>query len=245
MGYKEPPVQSRAAMSESEILGAVRRFEWRRKVGLGMTLLGAIFAGALAVQFVPGDSEGFSRAEFLGFGAVAIVFIAAGLVLMRIGRIPADARTPRIDMLRAERLQVRRHMALVLMPLSLGFMLPSALRAAGHVANGRPVTHIDMFTVAAFTGFSLAFGFMIAGRGLNAWARPVLDDELSRELRGRALAFGYFVALIGAAGLFAASLISRSLALELIPIVVALGVAGPALRLFVLERAAGAGGDEA
>jgi hypothetical protein len=43
---------------------------------------------------------------------------------------------------------------------------------------------------------------------------------------------------------FVVSLVSRTAAVDLIPVVTALGVAGPALRLFMLERAAGAGGDE-
>jgi len=234
-----------AAMTENEILGAVRRFEWRRSVGLGMTLLGVVAAGALAVQLVPGDPNHFGRAEFLGFGAAAIAFIGGGLVLMRLGRIPADARTPRIAMLRAERLQARRRIAFLLMPLSLFFMLPGAIRAARHVADGKPVTHIDIFTAVAFTAFSLAFALMIGGHGLDRWAKPVLDDELSRELRGRALAVGYYIVVVGVAALFGVALVSRTAAVELIPVVAALGVAGPAIRLFMLERAAEAGGDEA
>ena len=194
----------------------------------------------MAVQFVPGDPDHFSKTEFLAFGAAAIAFIAGGLVLMRLGRIPADAHTPRIAMLRAERLQGRRHIALMLMPLSLGFMLPGAIRAAGDVADGRLVTHIDMFTAAAFTSFSLLFALMIAGRGLDRWAKPVLDDELSRELRSRAIALGYFVVLLGAAALFVVSLVSRPAAVDLIPVVMALGVAGPAIRLFI-ARARGRG----
>jgi hypothetical protein len=243
MSYTEKPAMQGAAMSETEILAVVRRFEWRRKVGLGMSLLGVVVAGALAVQFVPGDPDHFSRTEFLALGAAAAAFIACGLILMRLGRIPADARTPRIAMLRAERLQGRRHIALMLMPASLGCMLPGAIRAAGHVADGRLVTHIDLFTVAAFTAISLLFALMIAGRGLDSWAKPVLDDELSRELRGRALAVGYAVVLAGVAALFVVALVSRTLAVELIPVVAALGVAGPALRLFLLERAAGGGGE--
>jgi hypothetical protein len=232
-------------MTENEILGAVRRFEWRRKIGLAMVLLGVVVAAALAVQFVPGDPDRFGPIEFLGFGGAGILFIGGGIALMWLGRIPAEARTPRIAMLRAERLQARRNIALLIMPASLACMLPGALRAAGHVADGRRVTHIDVFTVAAFTGFSLLFAVTIAGRGLNAWAQPVLDDELSRDLRSRALGLGYYVLVAGIAALFVIALVSRSLAVELIPVVAALGVAGPALRLFLLERAAGAGGDEA
>ncbi|HXQ10915.1 MAG TPA: hypothetical protein VN805_07945 [Caulobacteraceae bacterium] len=231
-------------MTENEILGAVRRFEWRRKVGLAAILTGAVFAGAVAVQFVPGDPNHFTLVEFLAVGATAAILLVGGLVLMRLGRIPAEARTPRIAMLRAERLQTRRRLAFMLMPLSLVFMLPATVTAAAHVAAGRPITHIDLFTAAAFTAFSLAFALMIAGRGMNNWAKPVLDDELSRELRSRALAAGYAVVLTGVAAVFVLAFVSRSLAVELIPVVAALGVAAPAIRLFMLERAAAAGGEE-
>jgi hypothetical protein len=45
--------------------------------------------------------------------------------------------------------------------------------------------------------------------------------------------------------LFVVALVSRTAAVDLIPVVAALGVAGPAVRLFLLERAAGVGDDEA
>jgi hypothetical protein len=234
-----------AAMTENEILGAVRRFEWRRKVGLAATLVGVVIAGAVAVQFIPGDPHHFPTAVILALSAAAFIIVVGGLVLMRLGRIPADARTPRIAMLRAERLRARRTVALSLMPLSLVFMLPGAVRAAGDAADGRPVTHIDIFTAVAFTAFAVAFALIIAGRALDRWAKPVLDDELSRELRGRAIGLGYYIVLFGVATLFIVALVSRTAAVDLIPAVAALGVAGPAIRLFLLERAAEAGGDEA
>jgi hypothetical protein len=97
----------------------------------------------------------------------------------------------------------------------------------------------------AFTAFSFAFALIISGRGLDRWAKPVLDDELSRELRRRAIALGYAIVLFGVALLFVVALVSRTAAVDLIPVVAALGVAGPAVRLFLLERAAGVGDDEA
>ena len=70
---------------------------------------------------------------------------------------------------------------------------------------------------------------------------PVLDDELSRELRSKAIQFGYVTLLPGVAGLFVVGLLNRNLAIELAPVLAAIGVAGPAVRLYWLERAAGAG----
>jgi len=67
----------------------------------------------------------------------------------------------------------------------------------------------------------------------------VLDDELSRQIRGRALGLGYLVMALGLAGLVASSLFNQTLTIDLIPVVAALGVASASLRLFWLERAAG------
>jgi hypothetical protein len=239
MGYMEP------AVSDTEILEAVRRFELWRKVGLALALFGVLVAGALAVDVIPGGDVRFSQPAFLGVSSAAIISIVGGLVLLRLGRLPDEARTPRIAMLRAERLQGRRQLALLLMPVSLACMLIGATEAAAHVANGQAVTHRDMFVVGAFTVLLLFFAAAIAGPSLDRWARPVLDDELSRQLRGRALMFGYAILLPAIALLFAVGLVSRSLAIELVPVVAAVGVAGPAVRLFLLERAAGAGADEA
>jgi hypothetical protein len=239
MGYMEP------AVSDSEILEAVRRFELWRKIGLALALLGVLAAGAMAVDLFPGDSSHLSQPVFLGGSLAAIMSIVGGLVLLRLGRLPDQAKTPRIAMLRAERLQGRRQLALLLIPVSLACMMPGVIEAAGHMAMGSAVTHRDLFVVAAFTTLLLLFAAAIAGRGLDRWARPVLDDELSRALRGRALVFGYAILLPSTAALFAVALVSRSLAIELIPVVAMGGVAGPAIRLYLLERAAGAGAEEA
>ena len=231
-------------MTETEIMSAVRRAEWLRKVGLALALSGVVIGGAVAVQFVPGDPKHFSQAEFLGFGSGAVLLMGLGLGMLRFGRIPKEARTPRIAMLRAEGLQRRRQIAFLIMPVSLGMMLFATTDAASDIARGRAVTHIDLFESGAFIVIALGFAALIAGRGLDRWAKPVLDDELSRELRARALGFGYAVLLTLVAGLFGLALVSRTIAIQLVPTALALGVAAPAIRLFLLERSAGAGGEE-
>jgi uncharacterized membrane protein YqaE (UPF0057 family) len=239
MGYKEP------ATTEAEILGAVRRFELRRKTGLILAMFGVVVGAIAAFQFVPGDPTDASPTETLAFGISAVVCFAAGIALIFSGRIPPEAKTQRIAMLRAEQLQSLRQQAFLLMPLSLGFMLVGVVGAAYHAMHGQPMRHVEMFVVAAFLIFVILFALLLSGRGLDRWAKPVLDDELSRELRGRALQLGYAILLPGVAVLFAVGLFRRDLAVELAPVVAALGIAGPAIRLYMLERAANADGGDA
>jgi hypothetical protein len=232
-------------MTEAEIMVAVRRIDTRRKVGKGFLGFGIVVAAAAAVQLLPGDAGHVGIVETLAFAATAAVCLIVGATLVFSGRIPLEARTERISMMRAEQFQARRRSAFLLMPLSLAFMLMGAVGAAVHVMNGQPVRHVEMFSVAAFVIFLLAFGFLVGGRGVGRWARAVLDDEVSQAFRGKALQFGYMILLPGVAALYVVGLFNRNLSVELAPIVAALGVAGPAVRLFLLERAASDDGGEA
>jgi hypothetical protein len=125
-------------------------------------------------------------------------------------------------------------------------MLVGVVGAAVHVMHGEPMRRVEMFSTGAFVFFLAAFGFILAGGGIiGRWARSVLDDELTRTLRARALQLGYAILLPGVAIVFVVGLFRRDLAVELAPIVAALGVAAPAIRLFMLERAATGDDDEA
>jgi hypothetical protein len=230
-------------MNDEQILARAQRTEFRGKVGLVFLLFGALAALAGATEWIP--TAPTDKSLWMICAAVAAVAIAAGLALRLTARMPAEAKTGRLAMVRAERSQGRRQVAYLLMPLSLGLMLPGVVQAVSHVSGAAPIGHTDLFVVVCFIAFLLAFALLIAGRGLDRWAAPVLDDELSRELRSKALQLGYAILLPGLVGLFVVGLFDRNLAIELAPVLAALGVGGPALRLFWLERAAGAGAIEA
>lgn len=232
-------------MTEAEILGAVRRFETRRKIGKGLLAFGLVGAALIAVQFIPFVQRDDDATASMVIAAAAAISVAAGLALLFTGRMPEEGRSPRIAMLRAEQLQSKRQIAFLLMPVSLLFMLVGVVGAADHVLHGRPLRDVELFSIICFLFFLVAFALLLAGRGLDRWAKPVLDDELSRALRAKALQFGYLVLLPGVGALFAIGLYARDLAIELAPVLAALGVAAPALRLYLLERAANAGFDEA
>ncbi len=232
-------------MSDDEVMAAARRGEVRRMIGKMLFILGLVAIGAGATQFLPGDPADAGSARWMIFAAVAAVCLLAGVTLIVTGRVPPEARDGRVGMLRAERLQRRRQVAFILMPLSLVMQLSGVIRATDEIFAGAPVRHLDLFILGAFVVFVLLFGLLLGGWGLDRWARPVLDDELSRELRGRALQFGYFMLMPGLTALFIVGLFHPNLAIELTPILAVIGVGGPALRLFWLERSAGAGLAEA
>ena len=231
-------------MTDEDLLRIARRMGVRRKVGTATAVLGALAVMAGLTQLIPGDPGDSNPLRLIGFCGAGAVLLAAGAILIATSPIPAAANAGRVAMIRAEELQTRRQSAFLLMPLSLSMMLIGVLRATGHVAQGLPLRHVELVTIVSFCLFVVVFTLLLAGRGLDRWARPVLDDEASRQFRGQALQLGYLLLLPGVVALFAVSLFRRDLAMELAPILAALGVAGPALRLFWLERSA-RGTDEA
>jgi hypothetical protein len=226
-------------MVDEEILALARRIDTRRKIGLGCVLFGALTLGAGLSQFTPGDPDRFPPMLFdavLGGGALLVLI---GVVVMLLSRTPPEARSGRLAMMRAEGLRAKRNVAFMMMPFSLGLMLMGVIRALDSVGAGGLVEHVQIFEVCCFIVFLVAFVAILSGRGLDRWARPVLDDELSRQIRAKALGLGYLVMAMGLAGLVATSLFDRALTIDLIPVVAALGVGTASVRLFWLERAAG------
>ena len=233
-------------MDDEQLLARARNSELRRKIGLALLMCAALAAAAAVAELMPlGPVDPGDANLWMICGGVAAVALAAGLTLRFTARIPLEATRGRLAMIRAERSQAKRQIAYLLIPLSLGLMLIGVVEATSRVVAGAMLTRDELFTVACFLAFLAAFALLIAGRGLDRWAAPVLDDELSRELRSKAIQFGYVILLPGIAVLFVVGLFNRNLAVDLMPILAAIGVAGPALRLFWLERAAGAGALEA
>ena len=230
-------------MVDDEILALARRVDARRKAALAMALFGLVAVGAGLSQFSPGDPERFSTlATALTIGGGAAVALIGGIVML-LSRAPIEARSGRLAMMRAEGMRAKRNVAFMLMPLSLGLMLMGVIHALNKTMEGGMVEHIEVFEVCAFIVFLVIFVAILSGQGLDRWARPVLDDELSRQIRAKALGLGYLVMAVGLAGLVAASLFDRNLTIDLIPVVAALGVGSASLRLFWLERAAGGDGE--
>jgi len=226
-------------MADEEILALARRVDMRRKVALMSVLLGLVVVGAGASQFTPGDPIEFSPLVLQAVFGVGGAMVVIGGLVMLFSRTPPEARAGRLAMVRAERMRAKRNTAFLMMPLSLGLMLMGVIQALNRVHGDVPIEHIQVFVVCAFIIFMLTFVALLSGQGLDRWSKPVLDDELSRQMRAKALGLGYLVMAGGLAVLVATSLFDRTLTIDLIPVLAALGVGTASLRLFWLERAAG------
>ena len=69
--------------------------------------------------------------------------------------------------------------------------------------------------------------------------REVLDDELTRHNRQRAMLAGYWLMLVTAAGAVTVATLAPASALLALRAVVAIGVAAPLIRFVILERRVG------
>ena len=117
--------------------------------------------------------------------------IVIGGLMMLLSRTPPEARAGRLAMIRAERMRAKRNIAFLLMPMSLGFMLMGVTQALKKAIDGLPLEHIQVFQIA-FVIFMLIFVALLSGQGFDR-RQPVLDDELSRQIRAKALGLGYLV----------------------------------------------------
>jgi hypothetical protein len=217
------------------------RLDSLRRAGRISLALGMVATLAALTRLIPGDEARPPIGLFVGFAVVAVLLLMLGAALLVSGRLPPEARSGPLALARAEQTGRRRQIAYLLMPLSLALQLLGVTQAARHAGEGLAPRRIEIFEVVCFLIFLLLFAVLIGGRGLDRWACPAVEDELAQAFRAQALRLGYVLLLPGLAMLVVLGLFNRTLALELAPVVAAIGVAGPAVRLFLLERAAGEG----
>lgn len=201
--------------------------------------LGLVAGVAALTQFAPNQASAPDRALFGTIDVTAVLLLVIGAALLTLRRRSAAPATGPLALARAEQAQTRRQLAYLLIPVSLGLQLMGTLAAAHHAGEGLTLSRLEIFEVACFLSFLLLFAALIGGRGLDRWACPIIDDELAQAFRAQAMKLGYALLLPGLAILVAIGLFRPGMALELLPLVAAIGVGGPALRLFLLERAAG------
>jgi len=229
-------------MDDQDLLRVIARMGARRRAGKALLLLGLAAAFGALTYFIPGDPRDAGVGRMIGFSAAALVLAVAGVAMLMLSRTPRGAQAERLAEMWAERRQSRRRVEFLLFPVSLTLMLPGVIRAVSRAA-GAPMRHLDIFILGAFVFFLVMFAIAVARGGLDRWKRGALDDELDRAFRGQALQLGYGILLIGVGALFILGLFRRDLAIELTPVIAAVGVAGPSVRLYMLDRSASAGGE--
>jgi hypothetical protein len=140
---------------------------------------------------------------------------------------------------RAERLQRRRSRLLLVSGVAFVSWIGSF--SAGRFVRPEHLRLVDMVQLAAFAAWAVALLTLLATGGQLARdpaVRRIIDDELTRAHRRGAFVLGYWALLGATAGFYAVALFKPVAAAEALPILLALGVATPALNFALLERRA-------
>jgi hypothetical protein len=136
--------------------------------------------------------------------------------------------------------QATRRRRRVLTVMAVGFLswqgalLASLLRVEqGHVRA------VDLVRIAGFAIWVSALLWSIFG-GRN-WSRDpevraALNDELTQHHRSEAFRFGFLLTMLAASGAYVLALLQPVTATEVLPVVIALGVASASFRFLYLDR---------
>lgn len=231
-------------LSDDEIIALTRKKIRQRKLGILLTifpvgLLAALAGWRLAAWHL--SPQPFPFALVVACGIAMLFLLAAIPTIFYFTRLPCGAFSARILVRRIDELQwqVRRFL-LIVVPFSLLALAYVAEIGAVRILNHgfRPA---DCLMIVWF----LLFGFLVLAfltpYGIGRTMRPVLDDELSRTMRMRALALGFWIVTPGLVVLLALNLYDRNLVVEMMIPLLYLAIAVPALRYCYLDWRAGQG----
>ena len=140
----------------------------------------------------------------------------------------------------AERLTRRR--ARLIPILAVLFVAGQATYFGGPAA---PLRTVDTVRISAWLVWALALLFLLATGGgyfRSKAVRALLNDETTREHRGRALAAGFWAAMLACVVMYVLSAYEPVSAREAIHLVLTVGVAMALIRFGQLERRALASG---
>ncbi len=219
-------------VSDEEIIARERR-RLRNTGRIIVAIIALAAAGDLLLFF-----DGMSGAlPGIGISAQGVrLFLVAGLLAAVIGLAwvswrgrQAQARSERIV-----RRQIDDHQALG--GLGLAVLLILLLEFATRASEGArpPFFFIALVLFAAFTFFS--------PRARRSGIARLLDDELTRALRGKSVLVGYLAAMAMLSGLYLTIFYSPALAMQAGPFLLVAGVAVPVLYFLFLQWQAGRGG---
>ena len=107
-----------------------------------------------------------------------------------------------------------------------------------HVEQGH-VRLIDFVRIVGFAIWVAALLWLVfAGwaRSSDPDVRAAMNDELTQSHRAEAFRFGFLLTLLAASGAYALALIQPVTATQVLPIVIAVGVASASFRFLVLDR---------
>ena len=148
-----------------------------------------------------------------------------------------DAGSDEATSARAERFQRRR--TRLVMVSGLAFVSWMSTYSAGRLVSPEHTGLANLVQLVAFVVWAVSLLVVLStGGGLlrDPAVRKIVEDELTQANRRSAFVFGYWALLVAAAGFYAGALFVPVPAIEALLVLLAVGVAAPALRFALLER---------
>ena len=237
------------AGNDEEIIARLRAKERRARWIVYLIALAPVLGAAAAVILGRGR---MSPASWWAVG-VAGVLLVTGVAWLFWQRPPPAAYGARIVARRTDEIQRGRSRQLWVFPLEVLCLAPQIVLATQYVLNRGGPRLLGLPPGIATTGYLLVIAICmltlivvtllaLMGIGYPKILRRVMDDELSRAQRTKAIASGFLAACTGGVAAFAAGLIEPRWAVLVLPFVVTGAVAVAAVHFAILDRRAGLGG---
>ena len=215
------------ATSDDDAIERLRDKERRAKRGVYLIAFAPLVGGVIAAV---GGRDHMGAASWWALG-VAGAAVLAGFAWLIWQRPPPAAYGPRIVARRTDELQRGRSRQLWAYPILIFCFAPQIIAATRYVIDrggptllGLPpgiatVSYLLVIAISLLTTVVVT-GMMLMGAGYPNAIRPVMDDELSRVHRAKAIASGFAAALVGGTGALAAGLIEPRWAVLGLPFVI-------------------------
>ena len=230
------------SLSDNEILALTRKRSRQRKIVVVLCALVSGVIGAIAAIKISELHQTHQTISILSLWPIEIagaLAIAALLAALRLTRTPRDADSVRVLQSRIDELQWQysRWFLIVVPTAVLYFAIRAEIEtvsAVDHSVFFQSDSHISLFLF--FGAFAL---ILLSPLGVRRSARKVLNDELTRAMRSRALSLGYWILAPCMAAIYVLALFDQKLAIELMVPALFLAVAVPTLRFAYLDWRAG------
>jgi cytochrome bd-type quinol oxidase subunit 2 len=223
-------------MDEVEaLLKSERRRQGRERFGLVTMVAGMLIAG-LTLMFK--DAEAISIDQVSTGLMIAAAIGVAGALMILLWKRGASARRLEGLIGRRDRLQRVRNDRIYATSITGWGLVAVSLPALSRIAQGQ-ADGSDIGLVAAAAMSPLFVVMSVAGwGGLAQLNRRWLEDEVTRDIRRRALSLGFLVLMTAVTGLFILSLWEQDRARTAFPAVLMLAASVAGLRFVWLDQQA-------
>jgi MFS family permease len=244
---RQDALMSPGSATDEIIIAQLRRRQRAAKWVVLAVAIASALGGLLAYYFGRGS---MSAASWWAVAAAVAVALAAAIWLLR---TPAAAYEPRFVAQRTDELQRSRARVLWLFPVQILLFAPTIVKETQHILDRGADQLLGLPREIATTGYLalIAIGLLammvatlmnLMGKGYPNAIRTVMDDELSRAQRAKAIASGFLASFVGGLIALAAGLIQPRWAVLALPFVIMGSLAVAAVHFAILDRQADASG---